>query len=54
MDHPPVSVNAFDFWSPHRLEGHGIQLITAARVLLAARGHQLSHSHHVVANDLLD
>jgi len=38
----------------HKLEGHGIQLVTASRILLAARGHELSHSRHVMAEDLLN
>jgi hypothetical protein len=54
MNYPPVSINTFDCWRSHKLEGHGIQLITAARNLLAVRGHELSHSRHVVAEDLLD
>ena len=54
MNHPPVLINPFDSWKPHKLEGHGIQLITAARILLAVRGHELSHSRYVVAKDLLD
>lgn len=54
MNDLPVSINTFDYWRPHKFEGHGIQLITAARILLAVRGHELSHSRRVVANDLLD
>jgi hypothetical protein len=54
MNHPPVLINTFDCWKSHKLEGHGIQLITAARILLAVRGHELSHSRYVVAKDLLD
>jgi len=54
MNHPPVLINTFDCWRSHKLEGHGIQLITAARILLAVRGRELSHSHYVVAKDLLD
>jgi hypothetical protein len=54
MNHPPVLINTFDFWRSHKLEGHGIQLITAGRILLAVRGHELSRSHYVVAKDLLD
>jgi hypothetical protein len=54
MNYFPVSINTFDCWRSHKLEGHGIQLIAAARILLAFRGHELSHSHRVVAEDLLD
>jgi hypothetical protein len=54
MNSPPVSTNIFDFWRPHKLEKHGTQLITAARTLLAVRRDELSHSHHVVAENLLD
>jgi hypothetical protein len=54
MNYPPLSIDTFDYWRSHKLEGHGIQLITAARNLLAVRGHVLRHSHYVVARDLLD
>jgi hypothetical protein len=54
MNHPPVSIDTSDCWTSRKLEGHGILLITAARILLAVRGHELSHSHYVVAEDLLD
>jgi hypothetical protein len=54
MKPPLVSINTFDCWNSHKREGHGIHLITAARILLAVRGHELSHSHYVVAKDLLD
>lgn len=50
----PVSISAFDCWRFDRLEGHAIQLIAAARFLLAVRGHELSHSRYVAAKDLLD
>ena len=54
MNYPFVSINTFDSWRSHKLEGHGIQLVTAARILLAVRGNELSYSRHVVANSLLD
>jgi hypothetical protein len=54
MNHPPVLISTFDCWRSHKLEGHGIQLITAARILLTVRGRELSHSLYVVAKDLLD
>ncbi|KAF8494184.1 hypothetical protein F5888DRAFT_1805770 [Russula emetica] len=54
MNHPPVLINAFDYWTSHRLEGHGIQLITAARILLEAHRDELSRSRYDVARDLLD
>jgi hypothetical protein len=47
-------MDTFYYRRSHKLEGHGIQLVTAARILLSAHGHELSHLHHIVANDLLD
>ena len=56
MHYSPVSINAsaFDGWRPHKLVGHGSQLVTTARELLAVRGHELSRSLYIVAEDLLD
>ena len=46
-------MNIFDYWKPHKLEGHGVRQVSEALILLETYGADIRPSNRVKAEELL-